>query len=171
EEGSRNGACRMALRTRPDRMHCVQTRTVLAPPPSAATLTRCRFGLNLRRAIPVTLVPTPPRYFALPRVSTVFPICEDLPHTSHTLAISYSVPSRQFWTFPLAIETRDYSRPARSVKGWAITARRSTCFPPQGGCGTPLCVFRISAVLFHPPQRHERRRDADLKERPLDLKV
>jgi hypothetical protein len=30
--------------------------------------TRCRFGLNCRRLMPVIFVPTPPKYFARPRV-------------------------------------------------------------------------------------------------------
>src|SRR3954468_1697706 len=39
-------------------------RTIL-PPTTARTF--CIFGLNLREEMPVILVPTPPRYFALPR--------------------------------------------------------------------------------------------------------
>ncbi len=44
-----------------------------------------RFGVKRRLVIPVTLVPTPPRYFALPRVSTEFPTDADLPQTSQAL--------------------------------------------------------------------------------------
>jgi hypothetical protein len=49
--------------------------------------TVCKFGLNCRFEIPVTLVPTPPKYFALPRIVTRFPITGPLPQTSHCLAI------------------------------------------------------------------------------------
>ena len=45
----------------------------------------CRLGMNRRRVIPVILVPTPPRYFALPRVSTMLPTWGDLPQISHDL--------------------------------------------------------------------------------------
>ena len=38
------------------------------------TRSRCKFGLNFRRAMPVTLVPTPPKYLALPRVVTRLPM-------------------------------------------------------------------------------------------------
>ena len=52
------------------------------------TFRRCKFGLNCRRAMPVTLVPTPPKYFALPRVVTRFPMLADLPQTPHARAIA-----------------------------------------------------------------------------------
>ena len=42
----------------------------LVAPLGVETFTRCKFGLNLRRVMPVTLVPTPPKYFCLPRVVT-----------------------------------------------------------------------------------------------------
>ena len=35
--------------------------------PSTTHRTFCRFGLNFRRLVPVIFLPTPPRYFALPR--------------------------------------------------------------------------------------------------------
>jgi hypothetical protein len=37
------------------------------------------FGLNLRAVTPVTFVPTPPRYFALPRCVTWLPKLVFLP--------------------------------------------------------------------------------------------
>src|SRR3954451_9499901 len=40
------------------------TRTIW---PSMTARTFWMFGLNVRAVMPVTLVPTPPRYFALPR--------------------------------------------------------------------------------------------------------
>ena len=52
------------------------------------TRTRCKFGLNCRLVMPVTLVPTPPRYFALPRIVTVLPTAGPLPQTSHERAIA-----------------------------------------------------------------------------------
>jgi hypothetical protein len=42
-------------------------------------------GINRRRVIPVILVPTPPKYFALPRVSTMLPTWGDLLQISHDL--------------------------------------------------------------------------------------
>src|SRR4051794_28612296 len=44
---------------------------------------RWRFGLKTRRVMPVHLVPTPPRYFALPRWVTLLPNDVFLPLTSH----------------------------------------------------------------------------------------
>jgi len=44
-----------------------------------------RFGVNRRLVIPVILVPTPPKYFALPRVSTWLPTEADFPQTSQAL--------------------------------------------------------------------------------------
>ena len=66
----------------------MQTRAVLFVPLLVVIFTRCKFGLNCRRVIPVTLVPTPPRYLALPRVSTELPTWEPLPHISQTRAIA-----------------------------------------------------------------------------------
>src|SRR5688572_16973346 len=86
--GSLKGRCLTALRTAPARMHCVQTLTVLVPPDFVAILSVCRLGMNLRRVMPVILVPTPPKYLALPRVSTWLPIWGRLPHTSQTRAIA-----------------------------------------------------------------------------------
>src|SRR5262245_55910789 len=54
--------------------HRVQTRAYRVVPLGVVIFTRCRFGLNSRRLIPVILVPTPPRYFALPRVSIWWPM-------------------------------------------------------------------------------------------------
>lgn len=45
----------------------------------------CKFGVKRRLVIPVILVPTPPKYFALPRVSTWLPTDADLPQTSQAL--------------------------------------------------------------------------------------
>src|SRR6476620_9765577 len=48
-------------------------------------------GRDVRRLMPVTLVPTPPKYFCLPRVVTRLPICALLPHTPHCRAIAHLV--------------------------------------------------------------------------------
>lgn len=87
--GSLNGFCRTTLRTAPFRRQRVQTHIVLCVPFTDETFTRCRFGLNLRRVIPVIFVPTPPRYLALPRVSTAFPTWVPFPHTSQTRDIEF----------------------------------------------------------------------------------
>ena len=67
---SRNGLRRTAFCTAPLRKHCVHTRIVLVVPLAVVTRILCKFGLNLRRVIPVIFVPTPPKYLARPRVST-----------------------------------------------------------------------------------------------------
>src|SRR3990172_3077216 len=64
-----NGAARTTFVTAPLLRHLVQTLIALLPF-GVVTFTRCRFGLNFRRVIPVIFVPTPPRYFFLPRVVT-----------------------------------------------------------------------------------------------------
>ena len=79
--GSLNGAVRTRLVTAPLRMHWVQTRSVLLVLPTVAC-TVCRFGLNWRREMPVILVPTPPKYLALPRMVTELPITGFLPQIS-----------------------------------------------------------------------------------------
>ena len=91
--GSLKGACRMVLTTAPLRRHCVHTRIDFRVPLGVLTCTFCKFGLNVRREIPVTLVPTPPRYFALPRCVIELPIAGFFPHTSHARAM-VSLPSR-----------------------------------------------------------------------------
>src|SRR5262249_46215314 len=70
-------------------MHRVQTNRLVFVFP-IVTRSRCRFGLNRRLAIPVTLVPTPPKYLALPRVVTRFPVTAVLPQTSQCRAIATS---------------------------------------------------------------------------------
>lgn len=75
------------LRTTPVRMHWVQTRMVLLAPEGSVQWTRWRLGTNWRRVMPVILVPTPPKYFALPRVSIRLPVWTDLPQTSQCRAI------------------------------------------------------------------------------------
>ena len=84
--GTLKGFWRMVLVTAPLLRQLVHTRMVLFVPFLVVTFTRCRLGLNFRRAMPVIFVPTPPRYLALPRVSTVLPICVPLPQISHTRA-------------------------------------------------------------------------------------
>src|SRR4051812_1444270 len=54
---------------------------------------RWRFGLKVRRLMPVIFVPTPPRYFFLPRVVTWLPNEVFLPLTSHSRPIG-PAPSR-----------------------------------------------------------------------------
>ena len=51
----------------PVRITEVATRTRRVVPLGSQTLIVWRFGRNIRRLMPVHLVPTPPRYFALPR--------------------------------------------------------------------------------------------------------
>jgi hypothetical protein len=68
--GTLNGAARMTFVTAPLRKHWVQTLIALFEPVGVVTRTCCRFGRNLRRLIPVIFVPTPPKYFFLPRVVT-----------------------------------------------------------------------------------------------------
>lgn len=86
--GNTKGFDWTAFCTAPARRQLVQTRIILLPPLGNVTCTLCRLGLNLRREIPVIFVPTPPRYLALPRISTMLPIWLPLPQTSHTLAIA-----------------------------------------------------------------------------------
>ncbi len=69
-------------------MHWVQTSLVALAPLGRVTRRRCRFGLNFRRVIPVIFVPTPPRYFCLPRMVTEFPIENPFPQTSQQRAIT-----------------------------------------------------------------------------------
>ena len=86
--GSLNGALLIRLVTAPERMHCVQMRTVLLVPEGVVMRTRCKLGLNVRFEMPVILVPTPPRYFALPRIVTLLPTTGVLPQISHFLDIA-----------------------------------------------------------------------------------
>ena len=86
--GNLNGLAFTAFLIRPLRMHCTHTFMALAPPPSCWTRTFCKLGRNCRRVIPVIFVPTPPRYFALPRVSTELPLDGFLPQTSHMRAMN-----------------------------------------------------------------------------------
>ena len=71
-------------------MQRVQTLAVRFVPLGVVMWIVCRFGRNVRREIPVTLVPTPPRYFALPRVVTWLPVTGLRPHTSQLWAIQFS---------------------------------------------------------------------------------
>lgn len=84
--GRRNGFCLTSFVTLPERMHWVQTSSDVLVPCPTVTRRRWRFGLNFRREMPVTFVPTPPRYFALPRIVTVFPMENPLPQTSQERA-------------------------------------------------------------------------------------
>src|SRR3954462_14617318 len=90
-------------------MHCVHTSSALWLPLAVETFTRCRFGLNVRRVMPVTFVPTPPKYFFLPRVVTWLPSCRPLPQTSHCRAIAYLDRSNQLSRKCQLIETRKYN--------------------------------------------------------------
>jgi hypothetical protein len=62
----------LGLRTRPPRMALVETlmRTIW---PLMTARMRWMLGLNFREEMPVILVPTPPRYLALPRWVTLWP--------------------------------------------------------------------------------------------------
>src|SRR5438093_875947 len=61
-----NGSRLVGRFTRPERMQATQTRSVWTDPPTWHCM-RWRFGRNVRRLMPVTLRPMPPRYLALPR--------------------------------------------------------------------------------------------------------
>lgn len=98
--GSANGLALTALVIRPLRMHWVQTRMRLISPDGVETLTLFRLGRNFRLVIPVTLVPTPPKYLATPRISICCPDMGFLPQTSHSRAIS-----RTFQTVFLSVFT------------------------------------------------------------------
>src|SRR4051794_18190576 len=73
--------------TRPLRMALVLTlmRTIW---PSITARTRWMFGRNLRAVMPVTFVPTPPRYLALPRCVIWLPKVVFLPVKWHTRGIA-----------------------------------------------------------------------------------
>lgn len=86
--GSRKGFCFTALRMAPPRKQRVQTFMVTFEPLGVDTLTDRRLGRKLRRVLPVILVPTPPKYLALPRVSIWLPIWDRLPQTSQTRDMS-----------------------------------------------------------------------------------
>jgi hypothetical protein len=88
--GNANGLLRTALRIRPLRMHCVQTRMVFTSPLGIEALITCRLGKNRRRVMPVIFVPTPPKYLALPRVSTMLPTEGVLPQLSQALDMTDS---------------------------------------------------------------------------------
>ena len=94
--------------TAPLRMHWVQTRRVLLVLPTV-TCTVCRLGLNWRREMPVTLVPTPPKYLALPRMVTELPITGFLPQISQRL--SHGTSPRQTDRWPALAKLPVY-RPA-----------------------------------------------------------
>ena len=79
--GSRNGFCFTSFVTLPPLMHWVHTRSDEFVPLPTVTRIRWRFGLNFRFVMPVIYVPTPPRYFALPRIVTWLPIEKPLPQT------------------------------------------------------------------------------------------
>src|SRR5436309_1107892 len=72
-------------------MELTATRIVFTVP-LISTLTRCRFGLNLRLVMPVTLRPTPPRYFALPRRRILLPRTGFLPVIAQCIPIAISPP-------------------------------------------------------------------------------
>src|SRR6476646_935817 len=73
--------------TRPLRMALVLTlvRTIW---PSITARTRWMFGRNLRAVMPVTFVPTPPRYLALPRWVIWLPKLVFLPVMAQTRGMS-----------------------------------------------------------------------------------
>src|SRR5262245_10844258 len=61
-----NGFTFTGLTTRPLRMAAADTQTFFTSP-STRHFTFWRFRLNFRRLVPRIFLPTPPRYFALPR--------------------------------------------------------------------------------------------------------
>ena len=81
---SLNGAALTTRVTAPLFRHCAQMNTVLCVPFSVEIRTLRRFGLKTRRVMPVTFVPTPPRYLARPRVWTTLPTCFPLPQKLQT---------------------------------------------------------------------------------------
>src|SRR5687767_11414902 len=67
-----NGFTLTGLTTSPLRIAEADTHTFFTSP-STTHLTFWRFGLNFRRLVPRIFLPTPPRYFALPRYFLRFP--------------------------------------------------------------------------------------------------
>ena len=105
--GRRNGTARTRFFTAPLRMQRVQTRAVRFVPLGVVIWIVCRLGRNVRREMPVTLVPTPPRYFALPRVVIWLPVTGLRPHTSQDWAIQSLPLARGNWQ---SIESLLYNR-------------------------------------------------------------
>ncbi len=70
-------------------MHAVQT-FILLGEPFRITRMVCRFGRNLLLVIPVIFLPTPPFFFARPRLAIVFPAIGPYPQIAHTRDMSYS---------------------------------------------------------------------------------
>src|ERR1700722_11085538 len=95
-------------------MPWVQTFSVLFVLPTVAC-TVCRFGLNWRREMPVTLVPTPPKYLALPRMVTEFPITGFLPQISHDFPTE---PSRQTAPGTLGQNSQYIGHPPGAKRKW-----------------------------------------------------
>ena len=75
------------LTTKPPRMADAETHTFFTTP-SMTQRTFCRFGLNFRRLVPRIFLPTPPRYFALPRYFLRLPKTAFLPVNTHVFAMT-----------------------------------------------------------------------------------
>lgn len=116
-----NGFVLTVLRTTPERMHWTQTRMVLLAPEGSVQWTRWRLGTNWRRVIPVIFVPTPPKYFALPRVSIRLPVWTDLPQTSQCRAIFLISKQKHERMYVGPKEPKSISLP-----GFIATAKRPT---------------------------------------------
>jgi hypothetical protein len=63
---------------------------ILQTLPLTTARTFCIFGLNFLLEMPVTLLPTPPRYLALPRLAILLPDTVRLPVKKHSLDIKYA---------------------------------------------------------------------------------
>jgi hypothetical protein len=63
---------------------------ILQTLPFTTARTLCIFGLNFLFVLPVTLLPTPPRYLALPRRAMLLPDMVRLPVKKHSLDIKYT---------------------------------------------------------------------------------
>src|SRR5437762_1589601 len=95
--------------TRPLRIALTHTRTVCTLP-SMTILMRCRFGLKVRLVMPVTLRPTPPKYFALPRRAYLLPLTGFLPVMAHCM------PMAQFLSRKYNAQKNQYSNDTRIDK-------------------------------------------------------
>src|SRR5262249_59160711 len=106
---------------------------------------RWRLGRNVRRLMPVTLRPTPPRYFALPRRAIWLPSTGFLPQTSHCIPIAHLGP--RTWrrmvlkrNLSIAARQEETRRPERKIIAHPepLQRPRGSEFPPAPRCQSPL---------------------------------
>src|SRR5262249_40960748 len=87
-----NGLLLVGRLTLPLRMHWTQTRWRLTVPLMSIWMF-WRLGRKVRRLMPVTLRPTPPRYLALPRRAYLFPKTGFFPQIAHCIPIGPITPA------------------------------------------------------------------------------